>query len=322
MKHFLRSSFIVLCSVLLVNTAFSQSLPVETQPRVWIKADLVNPASGQSVDARSNGYHLQWNNPVIVDTFNYHLALKLDSGITPNTLNLIPQARDAEYVIYTVYRPYSRQRSGIYNIRFDSTGYSRLTTTSIRSYSNEITYADSTAEKAVINKSVFCWKNRSLDSNMASFSFLGSDSLPYSGKFAELIIMDTMLTRADNEKIHTYLALKYGISLINLNYRSSADTIIWNNEINKDYSNDIAGLGRDDDLQLYQKQSAANGGESELCMSLGSPAVLNTSNGHYLPNGNFMLWGHDGGELSIDTDTSTTAYHKYMLTRVWKMTRA
>lgn len=314
MKKSLRFFLGVLCLFFISDAITSQNLPIHSQPEVWIKAINLNPGTYQSFDSRNNGYVLQWNNPVHKDTLNYHAVLALDSSVTANLLNLIPEANNARYMMYTVFYPFKLRRSGIYNIRFDSAGFSRLTTTSFKSNEMEIFYNDSTQIKPVINKSVLFWKSRNIDSNLVSFSLFGNDSLPYSGQFSEIIIMDTTLTEDDDEKIQTYLALKYGISLLKLNYRNSSGKIIWNT--NNGFSYDIAGIGRDDSLQLYQKQTRGN---NKITVSLGKPKGLNSLNTCIIPDEQFLIWGHNGEPMEVDPDTMDHSCYSNLLKRHWKI---
>lgn len=317
MKNSLRFSLLFLIILFTSAKGISQVLPLDFQPKIWIKGTTLNPGNNQSFDSRNNGYTIQWNTPFTQDTLNFHPVLAIDSSIIPNTLNLIPEATDAEYVVYTVYYPKSSDRSGIYNIRFDSTDYSHLTTTSFKSNQKEIFYTDSVLSKPVINKAVLTWKSRNIDSNLVSFSLFGNDSLSYSGQFAELIIMDTTIGKQANEQIHTYLALTYGISLVNLNYRNTEGNIIWNTA--NAFSHATAGIGRDDSLQIYQKQTQGNNGDNELTVSLGTPQKLNSLNTHTIPNNQFMIWGHNDQPLEINPDTSDNSIYHNLLKRHWKI---
>jgi gliding motility-associated-like protein len=77
---------------------------------------------------------------------------------------------------------------------------------------------------------------------------------------AEEIVYAGELNFSDRNKVESYLAVKYGMTLNqaaknNNNYTASNDTIIWNRASNSSYANNITGIGRDDASALMQKQS-------------------------------------------------------------------
>ena len=51
----------------------------------------------------------------------------------------------------------------------------------------------------------------------------------FDGKLSELIIYDGVPTATEEDKIESYLGIKYGITLASMNYLSSTGTTIWNN---------------------------------------------------------------------------------------------
>ena len=105
------------------------------------------------------------------------------------------------------------------------------------------------------------------------------------GEFAfahipEYIAYDTALTTTERQKVESYLAVKYGLTLGSqaspYNYLASDGSVIWTG--NSTYYNNITVIGRDDNSALAQKQSTAvNGGKTTI--SLGNTiAADNASN--------------------------------------------
>lgn len=96
---------------------------------------------------------------------------------------------------------------------------------------------------------------------------LGYPSISYfTGAIAELIIYNTGLTVANRNKIESYLAIKYGVTLTQTtptNYTASGGTILWNATAGSGYNTNIAGIARDDGFSLSQKksQSTSNTGD-------------------------------------------------------------
>jgi hypothetical protein len=77
----------------------------------------------------------------------------------------------------------------------------------------------------------------------------------YDGSIAEIIsYSNTSHSATTRNKIETYLALKYGVTLSH-NYLSSVGTTVWDRAVNAAYNYNITGIARDDNSALSQKQS-------------------------------------------------------------------
>ena len=77
----------------------------------------------------------------------------------------------------------------------------------------------------------------------------------FNGGIAEIIMYNTTLSDADANKVESYLALKYGVTLIKSNYTAADGTIFWDTTARAPFVNNITGIGRDDSSALLQKQS-------------------------------------------------------------------
>ncbi|MDZ7846709.1 MAG: hypothetical protein U5L96_08035 [Owenweeksia sp.] len=80
------------------------------------------------------------------------------------------------------------------------------------------------------------------------------------------------LSAAERQAIFSYLAIKYGITYDD-DYLSAGSTTIWDNSANSGYNNDIAGMGRNDDSELDQKQGITANSDGMVSMGLGSVAI-------------------------------------------------
>lgn len=139
-----------------------------------------------------------------------------------------------------------------------------------------------------------------LDSTAPHLNFTGSDSLHFQGKFAELIIFDHRLTKRTSLIWQSYLGIKFAVSLDNTDYLSSSGDTIWSREVAQEYRQDIAGLGKDSLLGLDQKQSHSY--YDILSLATGEFAVTNALNTNTLPEGNYIMWAHNGGSAEQFTD--------------------
>jgi hypothetical protein len=134
------------------------------------------------------------------------------------------------------------------------------------------------------------------------------------------------LNNTDLQRIHTYLAVKYGISLTQ-DYINTSGTTIFSQTINSGFTNRIFGIGRELAAEaLNQKQSqsqmASAAGYSFLVVSKGAVVANNANNTGLLADGDYMLLGDDNGALVATTANIPSslsggcAYNR--ISRTWK----
>ncbi|GHV58541.1 hypothetical protein FACS1894182_11190 [Bacteroidia bacterium] len=103
----------------------------------------------------------------------------------------------------------------------------------------------------------------------------------------------------DLRKLHSYLAIKYGISLSTDYYASDGTTKVWDITADPTYNNHIFGIGRDDDYGLYQKQSQSASNAAFTVFVGNSLAVLNSQNtSGTLNNKQYAMFGSNGGDIN------------------------
>ena len=190
--------------------------------------------------------------------------------------------------------------------------------------------------------------NRNTDSNTTDISgtqtnYVGdvANTGNYNGLISEVLVYDNDVTDLEKLRIYSYFGVKYGITLPTDNdndatlnetisgsvaegdyVASDGTTIIWDESNGySTYHNDIAGIGRDDDACLNQKQGTSANDDDILTMGLGSVATDNASNGNVLDNLDFLIWGNDDGataQASANTvDVPSTVSER--MTRVWRV---
>lgn len=126
---------------------------------------------------------------------------------------------------------------------------------------------------------------------------------PFKGSLAELIVFNRSLTFLERVQFETYLAIKYGTGLRGGNFVSSGEKVLWRVEENKIYGRNIAGIGRDDFFNLYQKQSGSAYDSGFMKMSAGLLANSNVENNATIADQDFVLWGDNGQSLSLQPGT-------------------
>ncbi|WP_452223452.1 LamG-like jellyroll fold domain-containing protein [Lacinutrix chionoecetis] len=185
------------------------------------------------------------------------------------------------------------------------------------------------------------------------FSLNGNVDAYVDGKITEVISYKNTNSVLDQQKIQSYLAIKNGVTLHtsnsstvdNLNdvdYIDSNGNVIWDTSANNGYNYDIAGIGRDDASQLYQKQSSSSNdavdanGPIEGILTMGLTDIYNTNsennsiNTNTINDRNFLVWGNnnaslDAAPVTVAVDMSSgipglsTPVDFLGMQRIWKV---
>ncbi|MEM9024446.1 MAG: hypothetical protein AAGB22_11925, partial [Bacteroidota bacterium] len=93
----------------------------------------------------------------------------------------------------------------------------------------------------------------------------GSGSF-HEGDIAEMVIYTSVPSTTEQEQVQSYFSIKYGVTFPH-SLRNSSGTVIWDHVANAAYNNDVAGIGRDDESQLDQKQSISQNSGAVLTMA-------------------------------------------------------
>ncbi len=149
-----------------------------------------------------------------------------------------------------------------------------------------------------------------------------ASSTAFKGHISEIIYFDSHLTLSDRRRVESYLALKYGITLGNTSnpvtyIASDLSTKPWVG--NAIYQNNVAGIGRDDNAGLNQKQSTSVNINSLVTMSLGTIEASNAENlNSFSANKSFLVWGDDNQALSSTDITDLPQSIASRIARVWQ----
>ncbi len=144
----------------------------------------------------------------------------------------------------------------------------------------------------------------------------------YNGRIAEAIIYTNALTPVQQQRVNTYMALKYGITLNNggTSYLATdGTTTVWDAVANAAYKKNIAGIGRDDEEALSQKQSRSINTGLQVTMGLGSIDSTNTTNPNsFTADKSYLVWGDDSAAVTFRT-AIVAANANYRMARLWKV---
>lgn len=181
------------------------------------------------------------------------------------------------------------------------------------------------------NGSAFANPNSGDNSNDFTIGVGTSGGLQYfDGQIAEIIIFAGNQTAATQQKIQSYLAIKYGITLSTTDNIASITegdytlsnevTKIWDYTENTAYHNDVAGIGRDDTQVLNQKQSKSVNSDAIITMGLGSIAATNAANANtFATDKDFLVWGNDNTTLGATSQAGVLCATNLQLDRKWKV---
>ena len=110
---------------------------------------------------------------------------------------------------------------------------------------------------------------------------------PFQGDEAEHMFFNTTLSAAQVNRVHSYVAIKYGITLSTSYVASSGSTVF---TTAAPYNNNIIGIGRDDVSALLQKQS--HNQDDSVRIYAGTLAATNTANtGTFSSDQSFVIAG-------------------------------
>lgn len=156
------------------------------------------------------------------------------------------------------------------------------------------------------------------------------DDAGFTGNIGEVVVYGNgTITAAERNKVDSYLAIKYGVTLANTNnYTTSQNAIVWDAAANVAYYNNVAGVGNDFVSALDQKQSRSQHANTNNQVIIGLSDILatNFANTNSLTDGEFLMWGDNGIKVAMTNSASTYTAFAYAgttdsrrMNRVWKV---
>lgn len=146
-----------------------------------------------------------------------------------------------------------------------------------------------------------------------------NDAIPFAGLIPEFILFDDKLTKNQNQRVQSYLALKYGLTLQDKSsYLSSNNIEFYNAKNFKHFSKRIFGVGRDDRSGLNQLQSQSMHSEGFLSVSIDDLTennLIKTQNSA-ISNRNFLVNGDnskDATDFTVSLNNDTKRFERIWL---------
>ena len=222
----------------------------------------------------------------------------------------------------------------IFNVRTNAAG----TQTEIYQNGEQIDNVTGTTQVSGETLPFSDFKNVQYYLGVGRFSLNGNVAAFVDGRMSEIISYDNINTGTEQQRIQSYLGLKYGITLKapsttaaaregDIDYIDSNGAMLW--DVSDDsfgFNYDIAGIGRDDDSGLNQKQSRTSNTVDDVTISLGEIYATNSANPNtFADDRDFLVWGNDGGDLSpsgvvksVNLNGTVTTFTE-VVNRKWKI---
>lgn len=261
-------------------------------PTAWLRADSAVLNAPSWVDVSGNGFNATPSSgtmPAAFSRMNFNKCFEV-GGVETFTLPLgINDSRQSDVIV--VYETYdTANENALWQVQLDTAKRIGQTTQRILNDNGQITYDTANRLKPVVNYLAQSW--RTPDVCAPTLSLCTADSLPLYGCVAEAIYFDHRISDTAVIQWISYLALKYGVTLAQTDYLDSRRNVIWDYTNYPDYCASIAGLGRDDSVGLYQKQTYFADGQ--IVFGINQLAQTNEENASAIADGDFIIFGMDG----------------------------
>lgn len=155
----------------------------------------------------------------------------------------------------------------------------------------------------------------------------GGGSFYYRGLIMEQIVYKSVLSSSQIQRINSYLALKYGVTLdqsVALDYLASDGNItMWKAADNLGYTNDIFGIGKDDLQALNQKVSKSVNSGTILTIALDNDFIsANNETSRTIEHTNdkqFLMVANNGAPITTQTTEIDLSTYTRRIGREWKV---
>lgn len=144
---------------------------------------------------------------------------------------------------------------------------------------------------------------------------------------SEIIVYNGVPSQTELDRIHSYLAIKYGITALVgtglVNYLASDGSSFWNGlSAGPAYQNNIFGIGRDDGSGLDQRVSKSQNSGAILTLALDNDFTSANNDASrttaFSSDRNFLMLGNNGGTVTDNlSSTELPANHFRRIDREW-----
>ena len=281
--------------VVLATTAYSQI----TRPTAWLRADSAVLGASSWIDVSGNGLNATpsaGSMPAAFSRMNFNKCFEVGGAETFALPLGINNSRQSDVIV--VYETYdTANENALWQVQIDTAKRIGQTTQRILNDNGQITYDTANRMKPVINYLAQTWRRPEVCA--PTLTLCTADSLSLIGRIAEAMYFDHRISDTAVIQWISYLAVKYGVTLAQTDYLDSRKNVIWDYTHYPDYCASIAGVGRDDSMGLYQKQTyfADNQIIAEI-VGANDYSPLQTQNNEdnpaFIADGDFIVFGMEG----------------------------
>lgn len=324
---------IPLVTVLLFSTLAAQLPGGVTGEDLWYKTDASAVSGNQYQDYGPNAYSISANGTIQAGLFNFNHSLNFGGGYLRFPYSVEDMKVATIFMVYTCPAEanlsliHSEWTSGGYD--GNGTNEKRFSYTTQKLEKEEFTLsypedANESVQNALINTLNWFdfnsdYINNAMGTGGESTVFIGKSNpgaAGFSGSIPEFLIYRKALSKEERQRIESYLAIKYGITLTKeVGYYNSNYDEIWKADNNIVFGNRIFAIGRDDVSGLYQKQSRSSHTENdELILNAGELEETNEENISVFDNDHYIFIGDNDGD---DDPEDVGDWELHPLDRVW-----
>ena len=285
---------ILLCIFLLSTFIIGAQVP---HPTAWLRADSAVLNAPSWVDVSGNGFAATPSSgsmPAAFSRMNFNKCFEVGGAETFTMPLGINGSRQSDVIV--VYETYdTADENALWQIQLDTARRIGQTTRRILNDNGQITYDTANRLKPVINYLAQSWRTPEICA--PTLTLCTADSLPLNGRIAEALYFDHRISDTAVIQWISYLAVKYGVTLAQTDYLDSRRNVIWDHIHYPEYCTSIAGVGRDDSVGLYQKQTYYADGQ--IFFGIAEPSYYggyaltenNEDNPAFIADGDFILFG-------------------------------
>ncbi|MDY0216043.1 MAG: T9SS type A sorting domain-containing protein [Bacteroidales bacterium] len=283
--------------ILIVITFFSvfRGISQDIKPIVWLKADIVNDSLVYWQNIMNDTLHAKrFSAELSMSSINFNPSIMIENVIDGYELELDLNKKSTMTSIVVFQILDTLNECGIWGIDYLNDRKLLLTSKNYHTPKKIYHYTDTNSTTPEINTLVYNINKADVDS-LNILKIGRYDTIPFNGMIAEYILFDKPIRGNDLLIYQSYLAIKYGVTLIDKDYINSNSDIIWQKD--SIYYNNIAGISKDTILQLNQKQSHSTF-LPEITMGVNSIDSSNALNQSALIPMGSVIWADNGIDFS------------------------
>ncbi len=178
-------------------------------------------------------------------------------------------------------------------------------------HSSRVNIVSSTGKHGGLTISDLNGANQTLNNNSINSDFLtigarrastgGSLGRFFNGSISEVILVDGGLNSTQMQRIRSYLASKYGVTLSDdsntagldeRDYTATDGSVYWNYSANSGYHHNITVIGKDNQTGLNQRRSIST--DSDAGSNTGNAMLILDNNTSFSANLSYLAAGHNG----------------------------